>query len=89
MRKIFCAQRLCCRFAKYCNDLLFNILNYSVSLSYIFSDTGIWHKDAPDYTDHTVVASFRYKYSENVDGWMSIGMTTETPFVAAGMRIAF
>ncbi len=67
----------------------YDILNYSVSLSYIFSDTGIWHKDAPDYTDHTVVASFRYKYSENVDGWMSIGMTTETPFVAAGMRIAF
>jgi len=67
----------------------YDILNYSVSLSYIFSDTGIWHRDAPDYDDHTVVGSFRYKYSQNVDGWMSVGITSTTPFIAAGMRLTF
>ncbi len=67
----------------------YDLLNYSVSLSYLFSDTGVWHSDVDNYTDHTVLGSFRYKYSENVDGWISIGMTTETPFVSAGMRISF
>ncbi len=67
----------------------YDILNYSVSLSYLYSDTGIWHHDVPNYNDHTVVGSFRYKYSENVDGWMSVGMTTDTPFLAVGMRLTF
>ena len=41
----------------------YDILNYSLSLSYLFSDTGIWHREYENYADHTVVASFRYKYS--------------------------
>lgn len=67
----------------------YDILNYSVSLTYIFSDTGIWNHDVDDYMDHTAIASFRYKYSENVDGWMSLGITTKTPFLAVGMRLTF
>ena len=67
----------------------YDVLNYTLSLSYIFSDTGVWQHDVADYTDHTVIGSFRYKYSENVDGWVSLGLTTETPFLAAGMRLTF
>lgn len=67
----------------------YDILNYSISLTYIFSDTGIWNRDVDDYMDHTAIASFRYKYSENVDGWMSLGVTTETPFLAVGLRLTF
>lgn len=67
----------------------YDLLQYSVSLSYEFSDTAIWHHDIPNYADHTVIASFRYKYSANLAGWMSVGLTTETPFVAAGLRLSF
>lgn len=67
----------------------YDILNYSVSLSYIFSDTGIWQRDIKDYMDNTLVASFRYKYSENVDGWLSGGITSDAPFIVAGMRVSF
>ena len=71
------------------STISYDILNYSLSLTYIFSDTGIWNRDVEDYMDHTAIASFRYKYSENIDGWMSLGMTTETPFLAVGMRLTF
>lgn len=71
------------------SGISYDILNYSISLTYIFSDTGIWNRDVDDYLDHTVIASFRYKYSENVDGWMSVGVTTETPFLSVGMRLTF
>lgn len=67
----------------------YDILNYSVSLSYINSMVGIWHSDADNYTDNTVIGSFRYKYSANVDGWTSIGLSSKTPFVAAGLRLTF
>lgn len=67
----------------------YDILNYSISLTYIFSDTGIWNRDVDDYMDHTAIASFRYKYSENVDMWASLGMTTKTPFIAVGLRLTF
>ena len=67
----------------------YDLLKYTLSLTYIFSDTGIWQHDVRDYNDHTIVGSFRYKYSENVDGWVSVGWTTETPFVSAGMRLTF
>ena len=67
----------------------YDLLKYSVSLSYTFSDTGIWHKDVDDYRKHTVVSSFRYKYSENVDGWISLGASAYTEFIAAGMRLTF
>ncbi|MBO7656788.1 MAG: hypothetical protein J6S80_03615 [Alphaproteobacteria bacterium] len=69
--------------------LSYDILNYTMSLSYVFSDTGIWHKDIENYDDHTVVASFRYKYSKFIDGWTSIGMSRGEPFLAAGIRATF
>lgn len=67
----------------------YDLLKYTVSLSYMFSDTGIFHKDVPDFVNHTVVSSFRYKYSEYIDGWVSLGLSLETPFIAAGMRATF
>jgi hypothetical protein len=67
----------------------YDVLKYSLSLTYMLSDTGVWQNDIKDFIDHTIVASFRYKYSENVDGWISGGTTSETPFISAGMRITF
>ena len=67
----------------------YDILNYSISLTYIFSDTGSWNRDVDEYMEQTAIASLRYKYSENVDGWMSLGITTETPFLAVGLRLTF
>lgn len=67
----------------------YDLLQYSVSLVYMLSDTGVWQNDVDDFIDNTVVASFRYKYSENVDGWISGGATSKTPFISAGMRITF
>ncbi len=67
----------------------YDLFKYSVSLVYMMSDTGVWQNDVDDFIDNTVVASFRYKYSENVDGWISGGATSKTPFMSAGMRITF
>ena len=67
----------------------YDLLNYTLSLSYLFSDTGIWHSDYENYIDHTAVASFRYKYSKFIDGWASVGMSHEKPFLAAGLRLTF
>ncbi len=67
----------------------YDLLQYSVSLVYMMSDTGVWQNDVDDFIDNTVVASFRYKYSENIDGWISGGATSKTPFISAGMRITF
>lgn len=67
----------------------YDLFKYSVSLIYMLSDTGVWQNDVDDFIDNTVVASFRYKYSENVDGWISGGTTSKTPFISAGMRITF
>lgn len=67
----------------------YDLLKYTISLTYMFSDTGVWHKDAPNFRDNTVVVSYRYKYSENVDLWMSGGTTSKTPFFSAGLRLTF
>ncbi|MDW2958867.1 MAG: hypothetical protein R8M37_03635 [Alphaproteobacteria bacterium] len=67
----------------------YDLLKYSVSLTYMFSDTGIWNRDVADFQDHTAIASFRYKYSEYVDGWISGGLTSRTPFISAGLRATF
>lgn len=67
----------------------YDLLKYTVSLTYMMSDTGIWQNDVADFVDHTTIASFRYKYSEFVDGWISGGITATTPFISAGMRITF
>ncbi len=67
----------------------YDLLKYSVSLTYMFSDTGVWQSDVADFSDHMAIASFRYKYSEFVDGWISLGITSQTPFVSAGLRLTF
>ena len=67
----------------------YDLLKYTVSLSYMISDTGIWHKEVDNFIDQTVISSFRYKYSENVDGWMSLGWMPGNPFISAGLRITF
>ena len=67
----------------------YDLLRYSVSLTYMFSDTGVWQDDVNDFHDNTLIASFRYKYSENVDGWVSGGTTSDTPFISAGLRVTF
>ena len=67
----------------------YDLLRYSVSLTYMFSDTGVWQHDVSDFADHMAIASFRYKYSEFVDVWMSGGITSRTPFVSAGLRLTF
>lgn len=63
----------------------YDVLKYSLSATYLFSDTGIWD-DTPDFMYHTGLLSFRYKYSQNVDMWMSAGITRDTPFFAVGLR---
>lgn len=67
----------------------YDLLRYSVSLTYMMSDTGVWQSYVDDFIDHTTIASFRYKYSENVDLWISGGATSKTPFVSAGLRLTF
>ncbi len=67
----------------------YDLLQYSISVSYLFSDTGIWQSDVDDFMAHTGIASFRYKYSEYFDIWMSLGITTDTPFVSAALRVTF
>lgn len=67
----------------------YDVLNYSISLSYLYSMTGIWHQDARDYDDHTVLLSARYKYNENLSVWTSIGYTTQTPFISTALKLSF
>ena len=67
----------------------YDVLNYSVSLSYMYSQTGIWHDDVRDYDNHTVVYSARYKYDEYLSLWASIGWSTETPFLSTAVKISF
>ena len=71
------------------SGISYDLLKYTVSLSYMFSDTGIWHHDIENHINHTVVSSFRYKYSENVDGWMSLGISSDAEFISAGIRLTF
>ena len=67
----------------------YDLMKYSVSLTYMLSDTGVWQDDVADFVDHMAIASFRYKYSEFVDGWISGGVTSQTPFISAGLRVSF
>lgn len=67
----------------------YDLLNYTVSASYLFSDTGVWDTDVTDYNAHTGLLSFRYKYSKYLDGWISGGISDGTPFTSAGLRLKF
>lgn len=67
----------------------YDILKCSMSLTYMFSGTGIWDSNVKNYFDNTIFASFRYKYSEYIDGWLSGGLTSNSPFISAGIRLTF
>lgn len=76
--------------------LSYDLLQYSVSFSYLFSDTNVWeHRDkltnekmSGDYL-HTFLASFRYKYTENTSLFVSGGLTDAIPFFAVGIKSGF
>lgn len=78
------------------SGISYDLLQYSVSLNYLFSDTKVWnHKDYTghkmdngDYI-HTVLASFRYKYTDRTSLFMSTGLTDTTPFFAVGLKSGF
>ena len=67
----------------------YDVLKYSISFTYMISDTGVWQNNIDDFIDHTAITSFRYKYNEYVDIWMSGGLTSKTPFISAGLRVSF
>ena len=74
----------------------YDLLQSSISLNYLFSDTNVWnHRDKitheklnGDYV-HTILASFRYKYTEKTAVFMSAGYRATTPFFAVGIRTGF
>lgn len=74
----------------------YDLLQSSISLNYLFSDTNLWnHKDeitgekmSGDYM-HTILASFRYKYTEYTSLSMSGGLADTTPFFSVGIRTGF
>lgn len=76
--------------------LSYDLLKSSLSLTYLFSDTKIWtHRDkithermSGDYIN-TILASFRYKYTEHVSIFMSGGYADTTPFFAVGIQAGF
>ena len=78
------------------SGISYDLLQYSVSFTYLFSDTKVWkHHDefgneliGGDYT-HTFLGSFRYKYSEETHLFMSGGLADSTPFFAVGLRTGF
>lgn len=74
----------------------YDLLQSSLSLSYLFSDTNVWNhrnkitneKMAGDYL-HTILASFRYKYTEQTSVFMSGGTANTELFFAVGIRAGF
>ena len=78
------------------SGISYDLLQSSVSLSYLFSDTNVWsHHDKitnekldGDYV-HTILASFRYKYAEHTSVFMSGGITDSVPFFAVGIKTGF
>ena len=76
--------------------LSYDFLQSSISLNYLFSDTNLWkHNDkitgnelSGEYTN-TLIASFRYKYTEHTSIFMSGGLAHATPFFAVGIRSGF
>ena len=76
--------------------LSYDLLQSSVSMTYLFSDTHVWNHTNRDGVKisngdyvHTVLGSFRYKYSERTNLFMSGGLADATPFFAVGLRSGF
>ena len=69
----------------------YDIMKFSISASYIASETGIFH-DGEHFLNHAGILSGRYKFNEWVDVWISAGATftdTTQPFVSGGIRGTF
>lgn len=74
----------------------YDLLQSSFSLNYLFSNTNVWthrnkitHKRMSGDNIHTILASFRYKYTEQTSVFMSGGYTHTTPFFAVGIKTGF
>jgi hypothetical protein len=69
----------------------YDILNFSVSGSYLLSYTGMFH-DTENFVNHAAVLSGRYKFNSWLDVWVS-GGAAETdkihPFISGGIRGKF
>ena len=69
----------------------YDILQFSISASYIASETGVFH-DTKNFLNHAGILSGRYKFNEWFDAWISTGaaFTDKThPFVSGGIRGTF
>lgn len=74
----------------------YEFLQSSISFNYLFSDTNLWkHHDTTtgkemvgDYVN-TIIASFKYKYTEHTSIFMSGGIAYTTPFFAVGIKTGF
>ena len=78
------------------SGISYDLLQSSLSLTYLFSDTNVWtHRDKTTNKRlsgdniHTLLASFRYKYTEHTSVFMSGGITDTTPFFAVGIKTGF
>lgn len=68
------------------SGISYDLLQSSISFNYLYSDTNVWnHKESGEYI-HTMIGSFRYKYSPNTSLFMSGGLTDKTPFFAVGFK---
>jgi hypothetical protein len=71
----------------------YDFLKFSVSLSYIYSEIGLFHKEIEPIQTHTGVLSLRYKINKYFDGWTSNGViysdSSSSPFFSAGIRTTF
>ncbi|MCQ2574620.1 MAG: hypothetical protein MJ156_00765 [Alphaproteobacteria bacterium] len=69
----------------------YDVLSSSFSVSYLFSNTGIWKHNNYDKQDltNTILASYRYKYTNSLSMFVSGGIADTSPFISAGLKIEF
>ncbi len=74
----------------------YDFLQSSVSLNYLYSNTNLWtHHDKNTGMElngeymNTIIASFRYKYTEHTSMFMSGGLAHTVPFFAVGLKSGF
>ncbi|MCL2748907.1 MAG: hypothetical protein FWE50_02415 [Alphaproteobacteria bacterium] len=70
----------------------YDLLNWSASVSYMFSEIGIFH-DGMNYLAHTGILSLRYKFNQYLNAWISGGFVDSevqsTPFISGGLTVKF
>ena len=74
----------------------YDFLQSSVSLNYLYSNTNLWtHHDKNTGMElnggymNTLIASFRYKYTEHTALFMSGGLAHTVPFISVGLKSGF